>query len=116
MSARTFTFTPCSSQQVTILTADLLIIPRNVSREILAKAGLKVADVHKPLGKKDEPFEFVKLLKSTSSEQTDYDSLIKEFEVEPRPIRNWFLKNSDSLNLMLAFFSIIVSIVIAIYL
>lgn len=34
------------SQQVTILTADLLIIPRNVSREILAKAGLKAEDVY----------------------------------------------------------------------
>lgn len=61
----------------------------------------------------DDPFEFVKLLNEMTGEPTDSKSLFKEIEVEPKMLRRWFSVNSDSLKLILAIISPILSIALA---
>ncbi|MFX0199612.1 MAG: hypothetical protein ACFFCW_26110, partial [Candidatus Hodarchaeota archaeon] len=66
-------------------------------------------------GKKDQPFEFIRLLKAIVNEPTSSEEVFKEIDVEPKLIRNWFSAHSDSIKVVIAIISPIISIILAIF-
>lgn len=66
-------------------------------------------------GEKDQPFEFIRLLKAIVNEPTSSEEVFKEIDVEPKLIRNWFSAHSDSTKVVIAIISPIISIILAIF-
>jgi len=68
----------------------------------------------KHLGKKEDPFVFIKTMKAMVGESVSRPKdIYDEIGIEPRPFKKWILVHSDLLSFIITLISLLISIIIA---